>query len=316
MLPSVRTTPILLLGTLLVAIPSCKRPADAKADPEWWRLESQRVEFAHRLELLELRMAKTDARLAEVEKIREEAHEASALAASLETRTKKLRAELDGLTAELDQKRENWVQQVRAKAMGMRFDTLAGRGGRIYEDVWITRVSDIGIDFRHKSGSARLAAADLDAKQLELFGIDLREALEASEKERAAVLAYEASVDRAMAARKAIEEEAASARMLARTEARRTSEELRKAAADLAAATASNRSRLNEPPRRFRSSYYGGSVYYSGFRTGCSPTLYYRNSRSTTMWDLPPRASSCPPPRVVCPSPPGRIIAPFNTYNP
>ncbi len=315
MLTPVRTTPILLLGTLLAAMPSCKRPADAKADPEWWRLESQRVEFAHRLELLELRMEKTDARLTEVEKIREEAREASALAASLETRTKKLRAELDGLTAELDQKRENWVQQIRAKAMGMRFDTLEGRGGRIYEDVWITRVSDIGIEFRHKSGSARLAATDLDAKQLALFGIDLREAREASEKERAAVLAYEASVDRAVAARKAVEEEQASARMLAKVEARRTSEELKKSATDLVAATVSSRSRLNEPPRRVRSSYYGGSVYYSGYRASCAPTLYYRNSRSTTMWDLPPRAPSSPPP-VVCPPVFPRNVVPFNTYTP
>ena len=41
-----------------VVLPACQKKTAATADSEWWRLEAERVEVAHQVELFELRLSK------------------------------------------------------------------------------------------------------------------------------------------------------------------------------------------------------------------------------------------------------------------
>ena len=54
------TPPRLLLvsAVLLTVTSGCKRNSDVRNDPEWWRLENSRMELAHDVDLLKLRLAK------------------------------------------------------------------------------------------------------------------------------------------------------------------------------------------------------------------------------------------------------------------
>ncbi len=268
-------TPLRLLTLpllLLAAGTGCKENSQTQSDPEWWRLEGRRMELAHQVDLLKLRLSHTDSGAAERAAICREICENEVRIAELEETASELRGGLAELTARYQAEREGLVRRLRADAVGREFSTLAGAKGRIYEKVVVTRVTDIGVEFRHEHGHARLAAVDLTPEQHVLFGIDPLAAGRALEEERRiAAIQDDILGEQVLIARRAKEEAEKAAeeretdRMLA--SARSRSEAAEKRFADLGDTAPS---RLREGPRSFGTRYWGGytgSRYYLGNRS-------------------------------------------------
>jgi hypothetical protein len=193
-----------------------------------------------------------------------------------------LKAEISGLVASVKKLHEQWVADTRAAAVGRSYASLSAKGGRTYEDVVVTKVSDVGIEFRHSTGTARLAVADLDPALHEVFALDSVGALAAIERERAAAQAYETWIDDRVATAKAEQKE--EARVAAGREADRALE-VAKARSQALAATEEPRSRLHEEPRSVGSSrgtttWYPDSYYYYGRSRYYSPIYRYGAFRS------------------------------------
>jgi hypothetical protein len=281
-------TPPRLLAAVAAAcsiLPSCQRNTEAKADSEWWRLEAERVELAHQVELFELRLSKQKTGdqgfaglQAEVERGKTWRHE--------------LTIQRDGLREEIERSKEavevaklEWMRATRAAVTGREFAKLAGARGRTYADAVITRVTDVGVEFRHATGTARLAAADLTAAQHELFGLDTEIAGEAIRQEQETALAYGSWVEERVAVAEAVQKEAEEERAAVAMASRPAP----RPAPSLAAASGetSSRSRLDEPPRSVgRSS--GTTVWYSSYyyRPSYRSYSYPRNrSRASVLYD-------------------------------
>ncbi|QJE97218.1 hypothetical protein [Luteolibacter luteus] len=268
-------TPLRLLAlpaVVLAVAPSCKNNSEARKDPEWWRLEGERVELAHNVDLLKLKLANSAVNGTEFAARAEEVKQNAARIAELKLIAGDIRDEVAQLASAVDEQHENWVRSTRAAAVGREYVTFTGRGGRSYDHVVIKKVTDVGVEIRHANGSARLSAADLTPEQNAEFGLDpqLAHVALAQEKQDAAVyedwlgsqiaLANEAKVaaDEAAAARRT-EEVLVAAR--ARSEAIKAS----------AAAYEERGGRLREQPRSVGGTYWGG--YYG--RRYYSPSYYY-----------------------------------------
>lgn len=260
-------TPPRLLAAAAAAcfvLPSCQRNTEAKADSEWWRLEAERVEVAHQVELFELRLSK--------QKSGDQGF--AALEAEVEAgdaRRRDLTLVRDGIRQDLERSREavevaksEWMRATRAAVTGREFAKFTGARGRTYQNAVITRVTDVGVEFRHATGTARLAAADLTPAQHELFGLDAEIAGEAIRQEEEAALAYGSWIDEQVAVAEAVEkEEEERVALAAASNPPRVTPSV---AATLE--ESSSRSRLSEPPRSFGRS--SGPVWYS------SSSYYYR----------------------------------------
>ncbi|WP_367875139.1 hypothetical protein [Luteolibacter sp. Populi] len=271
------TLPVLALAVL----PSCKRNSDARMDPDWWRLEADRVELVQEIKLLKMRLGEETAgkdHSALTVKVAKD----QTLLGELKATAEAIRTDISGLAAAAQKQRDAWVSETRANAIGRNFESLAGASGRTYEDVVITKISDVGIEFRHSTGSARLPATELNSALHDVFALDAGDALAAIEKERAAARVYEAWIDNRMvsvdAERKETQRIAAereSDRVLAAAQARSD------ARATSLASNDSKRSRLHDEPRAFSSNrgnttwypnYYSGNRYYYP-SSNCGPRL-------------------------------------------
>lgn len=261
-------------------------------DPAWWTLESERVELAGKVELLEMKLSKVDVRQGDHEDWHALVEEKAARKDALEEKVAALKSELAALAARVADERGEWLQSARTASVGRSFPTFTGAKGRTYKDVEITRISDVGIEFKHATGSTRLAAADLTSEQQGDFGLDPRIAGEALAAEIASARAYGEWVDRRVAtvnARKD-EEEAAMMAMAARVPVR--------TAPVVVAASSSDRngSRLRDEPRYFSRGY---STWYPSYYTGScysrSPYVARRQARAVPSgnWSYTTGRNSC-----------------------
>ena len=331
------TTPLRLVTLPVLALaglPSCKRNADARMDPEWWKLEADRVELVQEVKLQKMRLGDGgQAREHAAAKGRVERNEARLV--ELKADKEALTGEISTLVASLEKQYAKWVTETRAAAVGRSYEWLEAKNGRRYEDVTITKVSDVGIEFRHSTGSARLAAMDLNVDLQGMFALDSLAAEAAIAEERAAASAYEAWVDERMEVVNAEKKEAA--RLAADREDERQAELAKARSEARAASLAENEnrgSRLYDAPRSFGTGryttwypddYYSGNYYYynSGNRY-CSPAInplwrYGGNYRNYTRAfaisvsggangtpRVTPSFTSGAPARTTAPTPPRR----------
>ncbi len=288
----------------LLALSGCRENAVADRDPEWLKLEADRVKRSHQVELLKLRLSKLETRDDEFVERSSELDGDVELRALLMARVEELRGELAVLSEQVDRERFEWVRERREAAIGRSFATLEGGRGRTFEDAVITRVTDVGIEFRHATGTARLAAAEMSSEQQGLFGIDPELAAEALQTERATARAYETWIDSALSEAHGRAVEAALAEST-----------VSRPLAQPVTASVGNptTSRLRDEPRSFgRNRYTDWYPYYSRSRysyrgTGyyCAPSWYrvrnsYPNIRvASSNWSYTPRANSCPSPVIT-----------------
>ncbi len=293
---------LVLPVAVLLAFPGCRENAEARHDPEWLKLESERVKRAHQVELLKLRMAKVETRgdefIERTDGLEDEVERRALLVEQAEI----LKGEVAELSGRVERDRSEWLRARRAAAVGRSFATLEGARGRIFEEVVITRVTDVGIEFRHATGSARLAAVELTSDQQGLFGVDPGMAGEALHEEQAIARAYDSWVDERVAISTA-RDEAAAAAMAAVASV---------PTPPVSASAESVTRRLRDEPREvgrrditWYPSYSRGRYCYYGSGYYRTPSPYvvrnsYPNIRvASSNWSYTPRASACPSPVVT-----------------
>ena len=91
------------------------------------------------------------------------------------------------------------IEAARRAAMGEKHEKLELSTGRIYHDVAITGVDEIGVRFTHRNGVARIDFMNLPALWTERFHFDVTRFLEARKSERLARYRWEKAVDERMA---------------------------------------------------------------------------------------------------------------------
>jgi hypothetical protein len=290
----------------LLVLPGCRETSEARMDPDWLRLEAERVKLAHQVELMNLRLAKVENRDGEWAERSAGLDQDVALRALLEEKVATLKSEVAERTAQFERERADLLLALRSESVGRSFDELAGARGRTFEKVVITRVTDVGIEFRHATGSARLAAAELTSTQQGIFGIDPGISGEALQQENAIAQAYESWVDERVTVSND-RERAREAELLAAEAARPRPQ-------PVVASVASASTRLRDQPREmgreryttwYPSSYSRSrySFYQPGYTYG-TPSPYavrsYPNIRvPSSNWSYTPRASRCPSSPVV-----------------
>lgn len=288
-----------------LALPGCRDKTGASMDPEWLRLEADRVKLAHEVELAKLRLSKVENRDGERAGLSARLDREVERHALLLEKAEILRDEVAELDVRLAGEREELLRSLRAAAAGRSFERLEGSRGRVFEDVVITRVTEVGIEFRHATGSARLAAADLTDSQQGQFGLDPGVAGEALEEEQAIARAYGNWVDGRVAVAKAEEKEAEAARLAA--------EAARPKVQPVVAAAAPARTRLRDEPRNVgRQTVWYPSYYpryrYSYYRSGYNPCytpspcvvpLIPGIRAASGSWSFSTRSSGCHPTPVI-----------------
>lgn len=276
-------TPLRLLAlptVILAVVPSCKNNSEARKDPEWWRLEGERVELAHNVDLLKLKMANSAASGNELAVRTNEVGQNAARIAELKEIAGDLRDEVAQLASAVEEQQENLVRSTRAAAVGKQYVTFTGKGGRSYDQVVIKRITDVGVEIRHANGSARLSAADLTPEQNAEFGLDPQLAFAALAQEKQDARVYEewlgGQIAMANEAKEASEKAAAAARTEAILVAARARSESIRASAN--AYESDGGSRLRDQPRSVGTYWggYSGRRYYSRsyYRYG-NPVYYY-----------------------------------------
>lgn len=299
------TPPRLLAVPLaaILALPGCRKATEARADPEWWKLETERVELAHRVELLEMRLSKLESGGDNLAGIEARLNRDVQRHAALKEKAEALKAGIASVAARFEQDHADRLRTARGTAMGRSFDSFVGARGRIYQDVVITRVTDIGVEFRHATGTARLAASDLTPAQMDSFGLDPVIASTALEEEKATARAYGSWVDDQVAMAMAQREEREAVAAEAAAEAARLRSETTVASVS---DDASSRTRLRDEPRTFGRGYttwYPGyrRSYYHGYGSGgyCYPSHAPQVRVPTTGWGIAvSRPSGCYTPVV------------------
>ena len=270
------TVPLLVLAVL----PGCKRNSEARNDPEWWRLEGERVALAHEIDLLKLRACNHEGTGGSFAAVSAEVSKNAARMDDLKDTADALREDVATLAAANAEQRDNWLRTTRAAAMGQSFASLTGANGRNYQDVVVTKITDIGIEFRHSTGSARLAAEDMSPEQHAAFGLDPNISDRALAKENAKARAYESWVDGKLVTANAAKEAAAQRAEEQQTERISAMARARTAASELASTETSSKTRLRDEPRSFGSSYRysrGNTTWYPSYY-GCTSRYYYVNS--------------------------------------
>ena len=87
------------------------------------------------------------------------------------------------------------IMSIRAAAVGETFDELRLSMGRVYYDVRITGVDEIGVRFTHRNGAARIDFMNLPMAWKERFHFDIERFVQAQKAERIARQNWEKAVN-------------------------------------------------------------------------------------------------------------------------
>ena len=110
------------------------------------------------------------------------------------------------------------IEAARRAAVGEKHEKLELSTGRIYHDVAITGVDEIGVRVTHRNGVARIDFMNLPSPWQERFHFDVTRFLEARKSERLARYRWEKAVDERMAKIKAVQNKIADQRRIAALE--------------------------------------------------------------------------------------------------
>lgn len=89
--------------------------------------------------------------------------------AALEKSEIEVRDSIDALESAFTRYRADYRRKAWAGACGESLGTLTIQGGRAFQQVSITRVTEVGLEIRHECGTARIQAPDLDLKMQDRF---------------------------------------------------------------------------------------------------------------------------------------------------
>lgn len=133
----------------------------------------------------------------ELASLKRRAEASGELLKSLRERRAAVEVELDLAGAAFGEYRDRYRKQVRADAAGEKLAELGARGGKVYTNVEIRKVTDVGIEIVHSQGISRLRSRDLDGSWHERFQWDEGEVEQALGQERAREDQHRDSVEKA-----------------------------------------------------------------------------------------------------------------------
>jgi len=284
---------------LVISLSSCKKDQTA-LEVEILRDQARSVELSQKVRLLDMRW----------ERLSPSHDQADIVAADSEKLTRNLiemRLEREQLTADVAKLEKDLLvtaqkhkSNLRLSSIGKAFATFPAKH-RVYVDVTVVDVDDMGIQIRHKDGLSRVTASKLTLEQMNQFGIDPDIAEKAQLDEAKQIAAYNQMVDTALAKQ---EKEARNAAAIASlyvtppvvAAPRSTrSPNFGKTTSSLSSSYGSS-SRL----RRYRDSYndgptvyyYGSSSYSRGSSSSYCPSAY---TRVSPISPRPPQRDPQPP---------------------
>jgi hypothetical protein len=261
----------LAVSLFFCGLMGCERKNDLAAEIR--RLEPERIELRHKLELLEFRHSSKDQsdKLAELRQLGARADEHRKTISALRSERDELLAELKDSDQRIKEEVAMLRNQAQKRALNQSFAAIETRQGRIFNDVKVINVSDLGVQIHHRDGTARLGYDDLTDAQRSIFAIEADASLAARETERQHLQASAAIMA------KAEKRQAMHASRPRETQERVTStvrtEFPRSSAATNLAPTAASTGTLSKPPTTFGS----GSIYRyhpSRYTYSDRPTAY------------------------------------------
>ena len=89
--------------------------------------------------------------------------------AALEESENEVRESITAMESAFTRYRADYRRKAWAGASGESLGTLAIQGGRVFQQVSIARVTEVGLEIRHECGTARIQAPDLDLKMRDRF---------------------------------------------------------------------------------------------------------------------------------------------------
>lgn len=294
MMPSMLNLTMVMARSVMIALfpavlPSCMA---RESQAEFWSNEREIIELSQQLKLGEYRL-----RLSETGQ-KKELDDLKILLSENEVRLLNLQSEKSALFAEIERLEarnrelsQAALEQRRARAQGMNFETFSAKDGRTFKNAIITVVDDSGVAFRHEHGAARLRYAELSEEQRQFFGLEEQASLAAEDRERRQALAYELSIDMELEAMRDHASEARAESFTARNHDYTASRALMAASNDHKEARP-----LAQPARVLGSgSSYRRWYGYSGYRS-YRPVYRY-------VYQYPVQNPFCPAPKVRSPAP-------------
>lgn len=291
MIPPKRHLHILLALIGVVLLNACDRSRDKALRAEWWRLEAQRVSLASDVKLLTFRLEHQTRAQSGFAAAEERLATARRTKVDLETQLDQLRLENKELATSLARHRQESQERRRNEWSGKAIRTLTTTTGRQFEDVTVARVSEIGIEIRHKTGLARLTSDDLNREQCREFGIDPARSSELVALEEERQQRYRERIDSQLAADR--EERS--------TELTRRPVTIRRTPPTPSIAQWSNP--LREPARSFGSPSFYRSDYSSRYRRDSRVRYYTIRNYSQPTCRYTPTVRPSPTVRNYCPTP-------------
>lgn len=138
-------------------------------ESELEHLKEVHRERSSNLAELEPKRKTADAALANIKKL---ATDLGRRRTNLIAERESLRASTRLLEEEFTRYRMKYRETARDAAIGESLGTLTTRDGREYREVFISRVTDVGLEIRHAHGTARLSATDLNSSFQDRFQWD------------------------------------------------------------------------------------------------------------------------------------------------
>lgn len=234
----IRISPIVIFAAL-ACLSSCSDDTSSLRT-EFWRGEERRHSLETQIALASMNLEKELERARNSEAVTSAFQAVDSRRADLVAHKETLEGEIASLQERIERVRTEGIARIRTRRTGQDFPELVALDGRVYLDVSVRGVTDAGIEFRHRNGSARLSASELTREHRDFFAIDTATSAAAISRENRETLAYERWVDRRL---ESIESAAADAG--GQVERRKPTKE--KAIASIHPETWT--SALDEPPR-------------------------------------------------------------------
>jgi hypothetical protein len=184
---------------LSLVLTACQRPSDPSAsNPEFIRLEGERLSRAQREELLRMRYERLAGPYEETVSLSHALESERAVEATLRERKQELEQAVTSLNDQKENLYRSALRAAQERAIGTQMPELTVTDGRTFKQVTVTGASEAGIQIRHSTGTARLNVNDLGPERSERYGLDPEHQANALAREAAERQAYERWVDQTL----------------------------------------------------------------------------------------------------------------------
>lgn len=184
-----------ILGAIGMFVFDAEKHLDGSSLPSVIKQQAEEIDdYKHQVEMNQESLKRRE----EVAKNTKKAEELAATVEKDAVRIEKLKEGLSVLgdsvvatSKEMNAYVTEYRGQIRSAAIGEKIPELTTNSGRVYNEVEVRAVSDIGLEVRHADGIGRIPFEELSTKWQERFQYDPEEKGKALARERAAQAVYE-----------------------------------------------------------------------------------------------------------------------------